>query len=121
MHSPTSPVWLTQTRQHGIEAAVRAFRTTIPTVRQWLRRYQAQGSRDSRNSPGLPRSCLAPSSVGTDADTHTEHTGIPHGCADSTSLRGQAGQQALRALPLAPITANHDTYAEAIFLGCRNQ
>src|SRR5439155_19054825 len=60
-----------------------------------------RGSRDSRNFPGLPRSWLAPSSVGTDADARTEHTGIPHGCAGGTSLRGQAGQQALRALHLA--------------------
>jgi len=30
-------------RQHGIKAAGRAFRTTVPTVRKWLRRYQQQG------------------------------------------------------------------------------
>ena len=30
-------------RRHGIRAAARAFRTTIPTVRQWLRRYQQEG------------------------------------------------------------------------------
>ena len=30
-------------RQQGIKAAARAFQTTIPTVRKWLRRYQQQG------------------------------------------------------------------------------
>lgn len=30
--------------QHGISAAARAFATTRPTVRKWLRRYQAQGT-----------------------------------------------------------------------------
>jgi transposase len=30
-------------RQHGIKAAGRAFQTTVPTVRKWLRRYQQQG------------------------------------------------------------------------------
>jgi transposase len=30
-------------RQEGIKAAARAFRTTVPTVRKWLRRYQQQG------------------------------------------------------------------------------
>src|SRR5439155_171571 len=30
-------------RQHGIKAAARLFQTTVPTVRKWLRRSQAQG------------------------------------------------------------------------------
>jgi len=30
-------------RQHGIKPAARAFATTVPTVRKWLRRYQQQG------------------------------------------------------------------------------
>ena len=33
---------VTYARQHGIKAAARAFQTTVPTVRKWLRRYQAQ-------------------------------------------------------------------------------
>jgi hypothetical protein len=28
----------THARQHGIKAAARAFRATMPTVRKWLRR-----------------------------------------------------------------------------------
>src|ERR1700741_4791118 len=30
-------------RQEGIKAAARAFQTTVPTVRKWLRRYQQRG------------------------------------------------------------------------------
>ncbi len=30
-------------RQHGIKKAARDFSTTVPTVRKWLRRRQAQG------------------------------------------------------------------------------
>lgn len=30
-------------RQHGLKAAARAFQTTRPTVRKWVRRYQQQG------------------------------------------------------------------------------
>jgi hypothetical protein len=30
-------------RTHGIKAGARIFQTTVPTVRKWLRRYQAQG------------------------------------------------------------------------------
>ena len=32
-------------RQLGIKPAARLFRTTVPTVRKWLRRYQQQGPR----------------------------------------------------------------------------
>ena len=32
-------------RQHGIKPTARAFATTVPTVRKWLRRYQQQGPR----------------------------------------------------------------------------
>jgi transposase len=32
-------------RQHGIKPAARAFATTVPTVRKWVRRYHAQGPR----------------------------------------------------------------------------
>ena len=34
---------VTHARQHGIKATARAFSTTVPTVRKWLRRFQAQG------------------------------------------------------------------------------
>ena len=30
-------------RQHGIKPTARAFTTTVPTVRKWLRRYQQHG------------------------------------------------------------------------------
>jgi transposase len=30
-------------RQHGIKPAARAFATTVPTVRKWLRRFQQHG------------------------------------------------------------------------------
>ncbi len=30
-------------RQQGIKAAARAFQSTVPTVRKWLRRYEATG------------------------------------------------------------------------------
>ncbi|MBI4166257.1 MAG: helix-turn-helix domain-containing protein [Acidobacteria bacterium] len=30
-------------REHGIKDAVRFFHTTVPTVRKWVRCYQAQG------------------------------------------------------------------------------
>ena len=36
---------VTHARQHGIKAAARAFRTTVPTVRKWGRRYEARASR----------------------------------------------------------------------------
>ena len=43
-------------RQHGIKAAARLFQTTVPTVRKWLRRYQAAGL------PGLPARSRVPHS-----------------------------------------------------------
>jgi transposase len=50
---------VTHARQHGIKAAARAFRTTVPTVRKWLRRYERQGLQGlqelSRAPPRLPR------------------------------------------------------------------
>ncbi len=46
-------------RRYGIKAAARAFATTVPTVRKWLRRYQQQGpsglvecSRAPHHQPG---------------------------------------------------------------------
>lgn len=44
-------------RQHGIQAAARAFRTTVPTVRKWLRRFQAQGLKGLQELSRAPRSC----------------------------------------------------------------
>jgi len=32
-------------RQRGIKPTARLFRTTVPTVRKWLRRFQQQGLR----------------------------------------------------------------------------
>ncbi len=34
---------VTHAHLHGIKAAARAFSTTVPTVRKWLRRYRSQG------------------------------------------------------------------------------
>ena len=42
-------------RRHGIRAAARAFRTTIPTVRQWLRRYQQEGPSGLQERSRAPR------------------------------------------------------------------
>ncbi len=41
-------------RQGGIKAAARAFATTVPTVRKWLRRYQAQGPSGLRERSRAP-------------------------------------------------------------------
>ena len=47
---------VTHARQHGIRAAARAFRTTVPTVRKWVRRYQAQGLKGLQELSRAPRS-----------------------------------------------------------------
>jgi len=44
-------------RQHGIKKAARDFRTTIPTVRKWLRRYAARGLAGLQEISRAPRSC----------------------------------------------------------------
>jgi len=44
-------------RQHGIKAAARAFRATVPTVRKWLRRYEALGLKGLQELSRAPRSC----------------------------------------------------------------
>jgi transposase-like protein len=44
-------------RQHGIKAAARAYRTTVPTVRKWLRRWEAQGLKGLRELSRAPHSC----------------------------------------------------------------
>lgn len=52
-----SPRLVTHARQHGIKAAARAFRSTVPTVRKWLRRHQAQGLKGLQELSRAPRSC----------------------------------------------------------------
>ena len=44
-------------RQHGIKAAARAFQTTVPTVRKWLRRYQAEGPKGWVERSRAPHHC----------------------------------------------------------------
>ena len=48
---------VTHARQHGIKAAARAFRTTVATVRKWLRRYEAQGLKGLQELTRAPHSC----------------------------------------------------------------
>ena len=44
-------------RRRGIKAAVRAFRTTVPAVRKWLRRYLAQGVKGLQELSRAPHAC----------------------------------------------------------------
>lgn len=44
-------------RQHGIQAAARAFRSTVPTVRKWLRRHEAQGLKGLQELSRAPHAC----------------------------------------------------------------
>lgn len=44
-------------RRHGIQAAARAFRTTVATVRKWRRRYEAQGVQGLQELSRAPHSC----------------------------------------------------------------
>jgi transposase len=44
-------------RQEGIKAAARAFRTTVPTVRKWLRRWEEQGLKGLQELSRAPHSC----------------------------------------------------------------
>ncbi len=48
---------VTHARQHGIKATARAFQTTVPTVRKWLRRHQGQGLKGLQELSRAPRSC----------------------------------------------------------------
>ena len=48
---------VTHARQHGIKAAARTFQTTVPSVRKWLRRYQAQGLQGLQELSRAPHSC----------------------------------------------------------------
>jgi transposase len=43
-------------RQHGIKAAARAFQSTVPTVRKWVRRYAAQGLKGLQELSRAPHS-----------------------------------------------------------------
>ena len=44
-------------REHGLKDAARFFHTTVPTVRKWLRRYQAQGLKGLQELSRAPHSC----------------------------------------------------------------
>jgi len=48
---------VTYARQHGIKAAARDFHTTVPTVRKWLRRYEAQKLKGLQELSRAPHSC----------------------------------------------------------------
>jgi transposase len=47
----------THARQQGLKAAARAFRTTVPTVRKWVRRYARQGLQGLQELSRAPHSC----------------------------------------------------------------
>src|ERR1035437_5739695 len=44
-------------RQYGIKRTARAFVTTVPTVRKWLRRFQQQGPSGLREHSRAHRHC----------------------------------------------------------------
>jgi transposase len=44
-------------REHGIKATARAFRTTVPTVRKWFRRWQEQRLKGLQELSRAPHSC----------------------------------------------------------------
>src|ERR1700687_6329446 len=44
-------------RQHGIKPTARAFATTVPTVRKWLRRFQQHGPSGLREHSRAHRHC----------------------------------------------------------------
>jgi len=44
-------------RQHGIKPTARAFATTVPTVRKWLRRFQQQGPSGLREHSRAHQHC----------------------------------------------------------------
>lgn len=46
---------VTHARQHGLKATARAFSTTVPTVRKWLCRSQAQGLKGLQEHSRAPR------------------------------------------------------------------
>jgi len=48
---------VTHARQHGIKAAAREYRATVPTVRKWLRRWEEQGLKGLQELSRAPHSC----------------------------------------------------------------
>jgi len=48
---------VTHARQHGIKATARAFRTTVPTVRKWVRRWEEHGLEGLKERSRAPHSC----------------------------------------------------------------
>jgi len=44
-------------RQHGIKPAARAFATSVPTVRKWLRRFQQHGPSGLQEQSRAPHRC----------------------------------------------------------------
>jgi len=48
---------VTHARQHGIKAAARAYRATVPTVRKWWRRYEERGLKGLEELSRAPHSC----------------------------------------------------------------
>jgi transposase len=50
-------------RQHGIKPTARAFTTTVPTVRKWLRRFQQRGPSGLREHSRAHRHCPHKTSV----------------------------------------------------------
>jgi transposase len=48
---------VTYARTHGIKAAARDFRTTVPTVRKWLRRWKEHGLEGLKEHSRAPHSC----------------------------------------------------------------
>jgi len=48
---------VTCARQRGIKAATRAYRTTVPTVRKWFRRWKEHGAKGLKELSRAPHSC----------------------------------------------------------------
>jgi len=48
---------VTHAHQHGIKAAAREYRTTVPTVRKWFRRWKEQGLKGLQELSRAPHSC----------------------------------------------------------------
>jgi len=48
---------VTYAHQQGIKAAAREYRTTVPTVRKWLRRWKEQGLKGLEELSRAPHSC----------------------------------------------------------------
>jgi transposase len=100
-------------RQHGIKPTARLFRTTVPTVRKWLRRYQQQGPRGliersraphhqpGRTSPALEQQVVALRqqlpTFGTrrlirEFDLPLSHRALERNCYRSSAFLGICGR-----------------------------